>query len=794
MPSIQIRTGDGSRLLADWKNGMHHRRDPLKPLVTIVPSTTVAEWLRSQTQLVNVQIVTWTDWLGTLMPSQFIRWPEHADHVLEAMLPRDITHHLPQEIPGLYLTFIKAAIECRKQNISPESLDDTDISLMRALKWLDDQVFIGDLYDNVRLYEYANEHWSVLGSAIGGIIFWGFLDFSPIEWSLIETMGRHHSLVLFGLDLSCRLNWPKGASVRHLENQGGHPVTETISLPDGYLAPDAVARVVAERLQSGVDAHDMMVIADEDTAWRTKLALSHVGIATRTGPTLDYEVRALWRSLCRGTRTSRAWRRLRDRYPELTGWFDAWDRDWDRITEWDHAKHLVRNAAIEIPALTPLVTAMKRWDALAVICPFPDTQLLQRELNALAHQVFEPEGPQPVNAVWVVLASDAVGMTANEVVVLPEAFREVLRLPGTGIMDSGNVAALVHKRLRDKSHLIQSRALHGAAHKVFVLGATGERPYSSLVPIAEPLPTKASLAWYTDWYGTGPFRVQPGLSATAISVSDLERFGACPRAYFFARGMGLKTCHDDPLTELPALYGQWAHLALYYLNRDRALSVSAAVTTAMDTLRAPDGLLETVVRQARYRLEANLQYVSRAIHEEEEGQEVPYEIEAEVEWIWSYRLDNDVWPIRMRLDRLEHYDAHDVVVDFKTGPIGDPARVLPEQLQIPIYLSAWRDRFPDKHQVLGVLWGITEKNHFRAREVSGKATLDRETRKTLDGILERIKQGEFFPAPDPKVDPCRICDYRLLCPANVRHIAERKLVNHREFISLWVPENSEGDE
>jgi len=87
MSSIQIRSGAGPELLADWKHLLRHRRDPLKPIVVIVPSPTVADWLRTRMPLVNVKIVTWTDWLWDLMPSHFRRWPVDAEHILESILP-----------------------------------------------------------------------------------------------------------------------------------------------------------------------------------------------------------------------------------------------------------------------------------------------------------------------------------------------------------------------------------------------------------------------------------------------------------------------------------------------------------------------------------------------------------------------------------------------------------------------------------------------------------------------------------------------------------------------------------
>lgn len=790
MPIIQIRSGAGPDLLADFKHLMRHRRDPLKPLVIIVPSRPVADWLRTRTPLVNVNIVTWVEWLWGLMPSHFRRWPEQADHVLEATMPPDITAHLSRDIPGLYLTVIRAAIECRYQNISPDNLDDNDLALAMTIRWLNRHVFTGDLYDTVRLYEYAREHWSVLESSIDGIIFWGFLSFAPIEWRLIETMGRYHPCVIYGLDASERVNGPREVSLRVLTKTGGGPVRKTISLPKEYLGPQAITRLIAERLQIGVLPQDMMVIADEDDQWRIALALRQVGIAARTGSVVSYEARSIWRALCLGKAAPRSWRRLQDRYPDLADWLNTWGSASDTMTGWDQSRHLVLEAATKIPALAPLAPVVKRWDALSVVYPAPDQDLLRREMTILPEYAIEPPGAYPIEAVWVVRASDAAAMAADEVMVAPEAFRQLSRPWGRGLgLSDGAIPLLqkAHERLVDR---VQSRLTEVANNTLFAFGETGERPFHSLWSIQEPKAEPASLAWYAEWYGTGAFGVQTGLPATTISVSDLEKFGACPRAYFLSRGLGLKPWNDDPMRELPALYGQWAHLALYYLSQDPTLSVSVAVRNAMKAVKPPDGLLTTVVRQSQHRLEANLQYVWAGI----QAGEVPDSVQAEVEWVWDYRLDKDLWSIRMRLDRLEHYRTHDTVVDFKTGHITNPEKVGPDQLQIPVYLSAWRDRFPDRQSVRGVLWGITEKNHFRAREVLGDEGTDREARRVVDGILGRIRQGEFFPTPDPKSDPCRVCDYRLLCPANVRHIAQTKLVHHKEFMALWMEGNTGADD
>lgn len=784
MPRLQIRSGHGPRLLADWQHVMHTRQNVSKPLVTLVPSRAVRDWLLSHGPLRNVEVVTLTDWVWSLVPKYFRRWPDRVEHVLESLLPEAIKRPLARDIPGLYLTVIQAAIECRKQNIFADNLDDGDAALQMTLQWLDRDVFQGNLYDTVRLYQYASKHWSVLRSRATEIIFWGFVDFLPGEWRLIETMGRHQPCTVYMLGDSQPERWPPGAVVHPLENDP-KPATEAIRIPEKYLAPEAVTRIVAERRESGIRLQDLIVVADEALAERIAAALAYRHIAVRRGPQPSYEVLALWRILCVEKASSRSWRRLKDRYPDLEDWLDEWDAARRAVTGWDQARQLVKTATQRIPALRNLRMALNRWDALALACPAPSPELLQRELAGLASEWTEPQ-PEPIDAVWVVRASDALAMVGDEFFIPSEALGDFSAAPSiVGVMSEPFVASW-HARHAHQGRRARTVLFHAARGQMWLFGESGDRDFSTIPPIEEPEGAALSLAWYTDWYGTGEFHEQPGQAPGTISVSDLERFGSCPRAFFFARGLKLKPWIDDPMRQWPSLYGQWAHLALYYLAQDARLSVADAVQRAIHTQSPPEGILDVVVRQAQYRLIANLQYVWAGI---QEAQEVPAQTEAEVDWVWDYSVAEDQWHIRMRLDRIEHYGDHDVVVDFKTGTLANPEKVLADRLQIPVYLTAWRARYPGR-RVRGVLWGITDKNHFRSREVQGDESLDRKTRQVVDGILTRISRGQFFPAPDPGADPCRFCDYRALCPGNVRQMAQIKLSHHPEFRTLWSEGNA----
>lgn len=789
MPRLQIRSGNGPRLLADWQHLMHARQNALKPLVTVVPSRTVRDWVLSRGPLPNVEVVTLSDWVWGLVPKYFRRWPDHAEHILEALLPDAIKRHFAKDIPGLYLTVIQAAIECRRQNISPDNLDNGDRALRMTLQWLDQKVFQGNLYDTVRLYEYASKHWSVLRSRVTEIIFWGFVDFLPGEWRLIETVGRHHPCIVYMLGDSEPEQWPSGAALHSLENDP-KPPTETIRIPEQHLVPEAVTRVVAELRESGVRLSDMIVVADEVSTERIEAALGYRHIAVRTGSRPSYEAAALWRILCADKASSRSWRRLKDRYPDLEGWLHEWDAARSTLTGWDQARPWVEAAARRIPPLRQLPATLSRWDALALACPTPHPTLLQQELERLVSALIEEPGPVPGDAVWVVRASDAVGMVGDELLIASEAWRDFSPATGIGGVMSEPVAAWWQERQAHHGRRARQGLLNASQGRLWVFGESGDRDFHTLPQIEESPGAGSSLAWYTDWYGTGKFQEQPGETPDTISVSDLERFGSCPRAFFFGRVLKLRPWIDDPMRLWPALYGQWAHLALYYLDQDRSLSVAAAVERAITAQRPPGDVLEVVVRQARYRLVANLQYVLAVITE---AREVPDQTEAEVDWVWEHTVDKDQWHIRMRLDRIEHYRDHDVVVDFKTGTLANPEKVLAGQLQIPVYLTAWRARFVGR-RVRGRLWGITDKNHFRAREVEGDENLDRATREMVDGILIRIRQGQFFPAPDPGVDPCRLCDYRSLCPSNVRQMAQIKLAHHPEFRSLWSEGNAKVDD
>ncbi len=801
MSKIDVRPGTPAQIFSNWLQLMAERRkaQSLKPLVTIVPTDTMAHWLKTSTVLINVQIVTFTEWVHSRLPASMILWPDDAGSVLQSAMPALIRAQLPANVPGLYLTVIQHALECRRANISQEILGDDSPLLAQILKWLDESIFTGRVFDDVRLYQYAARAPMVLTRPDESIIFFGFSNWDPGQWTLVNTLAHHKDFLVYWLqDNHTTRIMPMdlmGARLTKLGAVGAVPEQIEIQIPYEHLAPDAASRLIAERVLEGVRPRDILVVGrDGEAIERLWVSMQRLQIPLASEQPGRRELTEIWRALLRGPQSPMTWQRLQDLYPQDVSWLDEWSKSQPSIKNWSQAREFVVRAGDRL-GLDPVLvaTAAKRFDVFETVTTgFLEHSVLHQELWNLPSRHHWPWAA--TDGVWVVSARHGVGLCGREVIVLPHSFD---RPPAEPALDDLLGAVLRHRMQRLRESTQNTDVAMWGVDRMYQIGSRAGRDWATL-PTAPDVKASESVAqWYLHWYGDTPFGPQGGrlgenlgrVMPRQISASDMERFGACPLAFFFSRGLGLSAREKDPWTSLPSLMGQWAHLALHYLSQNPRLSVEEAVERAMKEMAMPQALPALVARQIRYRLGANLRYVMEVLAERAE---VPASVESERNLNWNPKGD---WDVKMRLDRVEHYRRYDVIVDFKTGRLDRPEQIGPDHLQIPLYILAWQDHAADlQREVLGVVWGVTERNQFRRHGLIGTAELAHKTRKVVDGILDRMEKGEFYPVPDPTLHPCRVCDFRLICPSSVTQLARRKYQHHGDFMTLWLDTKGASDD
>lgn len=774
MPNVTVHKGTPQQMLSAWVDRMqsHRVQTPLAPVEIVVPNLTLANWLKTVVPLVNVQLVTWSEWFFRHFPSKLV-WPEAADHVLEQAFPRSFRDPVLRQVPGFYLTVIRYALECRAANISQEILGNANPLLVEVISWLADVVFAHNVYDSWRLYQYAKTSAEVFHEQGTSLIFWVFEPWMPWQWNFVREIARYQPVEVYQGALT-----HDGALPEERES----PSLAFIQVPVDYHAPEAVARLIAQRIASGADPEDIVVVGSDSTIRdRIQIACHRYRIPVanlNSGQTLLQEI---WRALVNGPDHHRTWQRLQSLFPVHHEWMRQWKQRVDDSREWTAILDLVVEAVRRMNLTDTLgIVAQQRFLSFAEVLPQPSKDLVAKELWDLPQHLIWPRSSG--RGVWIVEAKDFSGIVAKELILTADSFRRQEEPLAESIL--GRNAADCLRLLRERPY---PEAPWWATERIYRIGCDAGDPWDLLPSLPWGHGASVSSAWYRHWRQDTPFDERSGalgkdigdLVPRQLSASQLERFGSCPLSFFYDRVLRLSARDLDPWQQLPSLYGQWAHLALYHWEHAPEGGVAQAVDRAMAEISGPKDLLAAVYRQSRYRLIDNLTHVVKDLVDR--GISTTVEVEKEIFW-----NPMDSWQIRMRLDRVEHYQDHDVILDFKTGQVDRPEQIQPDRLQVPLYITAWQEQINNaQHAVMGALWGISDRNQFRRREVAANEALTDAVRNVVAGILRRIEDGQFYPVPEAQKDPCRLCDYRLICPSNIKSLARRKYPHHPEFLDLW---------
>lgn len=601
------------------------------------------------------------------------------------------------------------------------------------------------------------------------------------------------------------------------------PLSDLVLLTPGWQGNQEVERL---GFQLGLAAGEHMRIPRRNRErWRSFLDVCQ-GVAgraetlwwlNRRGVFLNPEVR---RGLYRhgGHWRARLWEQTAAR-PWLT-WAEDFGGRVSRAKTLDELGQLVEEARSRQPELdvAPLITHLKIWGSHANLGPLSPAEAWEW-IQRLPDQPEEPTAGSgliwdtlpaapPLPAGGMVITGVHDGPVPDEDAIPPQLLSPEL------IERIGLTVPSTARRYQDALALAPFAAL-----EVVLVGeedSDGTMRWPAAAPrgecIAEddlpalPAPAHPIPAGVADWYRahrremtynryTGDLMQPLDLDSIAASPSGLEQFGTCPYAFFLQRVAGLQPPERSTgvLGVDGAEWGRWAHRVLERFTADAATMTAEAVTGEIGRLvetvvaEEPPGeeVLPVLLVNAKKQLKAQLAEAVWRHRAMWRGRET-------VVREWSFEWRPAGLGIKGRIDRVDRLDDGAMeIVDYKSGGMKDPARIGPDNLQLPLYCEAFADlRQVPRGRVAGRLLGISQKNGFQSRclDASGNRTV----RPLVEAAASRIAQGRFYPLPHANGNPCRICDFRPVCPHDVAEESRIKRSRATEYRALW--EEAEADE
>ncbi|MBX5467029.1 MAG: PD-(D/E)XK nuclease family protein [Firmicutes bacterium] len=825
---VTVVTGTASALLAFWRD--HLPSDAAGPPLTIAAHPWLATALRAARPTLPVAV--WDDVLPHLLPSPGALAPQGWELGLASGLPSSIVNAMPGHgAPGFASALLEAlALVDGEPRLRRELL--RAFPLWRTLwEWVK-QVLPEDLWIPGRVYQYADAD----RLATGPLCLYGFSSMSEGFYAMLARWGRRRSVWWL---------WPTGpeslrdlprplarAQVRRLES-APPPRAWTLAVRDAADLFESVADVVAAlHREFGYGPGEVLVVEEDPLGvaevgrwahrlgwaawavgdaklpgrgwrlWRgwTEVAQGRAGRRDvlawldRMGVTVDAQTgQALRRDPARWRERLRQWAPARERLDWMARWWARGEaaEDWGQVARWIEEAAAVVGAGDSWELLRRRVVAWQRLPA-AFFPPFPERQ-------ALLQQPFsDPVTAPPPEAVWGLPWDALDGLTRPAVIWVGR--REA---DGGGVLNPWLAAVGWDHEDRARAAL-QATVLGAQALVVVALaGADGrvrlppgapqappwpERSYPA-AQSGQPVPTAPSDQW--------PGEVGPWPLPATLSPSALETFGRCPLAYFLRHQLDLgEGGAEEDWAVPPATRGLWVHEALAGLpdwlwaagdwDALRA-GIRDGILRARALYPPPEGVPDWVADAVARRLwaeaaEAVWRARSQWVGRENLGREMPVVWEAEAVRVVG-RVD--------RLDRLA--DGTVEVVDFKTGDVEDPIKVGPDNLQLALYREALLGHAGGPRKVAVRVMGLSARHRFRLRAVGADADWPG-LKPLVQEMVALMRAGHFWPVPHGRPDPCRSCDYRLVCPAGVAEAALRRAALHPERVRLWHAHAESGGE
>lgn len=787
--STTIYYGAPSALQRHW-TGLHnpsHR-------VTLVPTERLRQHLLARLAH-PPEIVAEDQWLQDILPQHIT---PIAEGTWEFLLSRAPEHLFPAPwrfTPGVGKSVGQFIQTARQQGLSHlESHVYDRIPWPELWNWFEER--LSDSYvDALRMYEYAVASQKVPVSGDTVLDVWGFCGRPAAFWTLLAQWAGHIDLAIWSLPEGVPqsflerlatvdvvfLDKPAGAHITYYEAREWWEVShqwlrrQALGWRDAVLVdvPGQSIRRVWSRYQA--DAEPPLAVAQR--LWQLFLMVAQ-GKASKA--------------------TTQHWQAAVS-VPVDPEWPQHWWARLQHLSHWADLAELISEAlerqALRLPHLKRWARQVEAWDVLGGP---PRTGEAALYVTNLGLDVDDPQMPVvalheapfvPTN--YMVLVGYQTGTLTRQLVKTPFDRDQAIN-EWDQRNDQKNVNAWILKMILEDEGL--NRVVIGEYPEFL------EAPSASLTEDFDRIPERADdcaiARWYQEWRESGDYtertgNVGPELTAFLmphhLSPSALEDFGRCPLSFFFGRLVQIHAEDDGEAQVLPDQIGRWAHRALQLMAQKRLAlgldQVRAMVRQAMQE-ESVRGLSSVYEEYLEDRLVADLY---EALLRDGWDPGATREVEVKIHW-------QALWPMQGRIDRVDRLGEHRVrLIDYKTGKLSNPHRPRPHNLQLLLYQKALAES--RSVEVDGELYGISQRSEFQHRHITHEdgQYLWPLVEKLLEGMRERLRQGHFYPLPDPSVDACRMCQYQRLCPSQVGSYARDKRASDPEYHALWAKEEESHD-
>jgi DNA helicase II / ATP-dependent DNA helicase PcrA len=230
-----------------------------------------------------------------------------------------------------------------------------------------------------------------------------------------------------------------------------------------------------------------------------------------------------------------------------------------------------------------------------------------------------------------------------------------------------------------------------------------------------------------------------------LSASDIDTYRICPLKYKFARVFRIP--------QEPTIHQRFGIVLHQVLERFHSQGGGplAALMELFDASWRRSGFGDSDDEQ---------QFRERAVEALERYWREDRESEAQPVWFersFAFRLGPHL--LRGRVDRVDRRpDGTYELIDYKTGK-AKSAEELHEDVQLSLYQMGARESWRLETSAQSYLYVLTGE---KVPVAHSDEELER-VKSTVAGIARGILKQDFEPKPSP--DVCRLCDYRIICPA-----------------------------
>src|SRR5215218_6480084 len=230
-----------------------------------------------------------------------------------------------------------------------------------------------------------------------------------------------------------------------------------------------------------------------------------------------------------------------------------------------------------------------------------------------------------------------------------------------------------------------------------------------------------------------------------LSASDIDTYRICPLKYKFARVFRIP---QEPT--IHQRFGIVLHQVLerFHQQTDRSLE---ALMDLFHTSWRRSGFGDSDDEQ---------QFRERAVAALERYWQRDRDSDSEAVWFersFAFRIGPHL--LRGRVDRVDrHPDGSHELIDYKTGR-AKTEQELREDVQLSVYQMGARESWGLETSAQSYFYVLTGE---KVPVEHSDEELER-VRATVSEIAGGILQQRFEPTPSPEV--CRVCDYRIICPA-----------------------------